>query len=101
MVFLQLVNSLDEWVTAVIEINPLRLRPIINAELLPVLLSRASSELVIQNVGLSVAKRIRVTFEPAITEDLGDIAAFLARRYSHTIPTMGPGRMIAICTTRS
>jgi hypothetical protein len=71
-----------------------RTRPVVVADLLPVVLSRTVSELVIENVGPSVAKKVRVTFEPPITEDVGTGTAFLVRRYSHIIPTMGPGRRL-------
>lgn len=71
-----------------------RSRPVVSAELTPVVLSHGTSELVIQNVGQSVAKDVKVTFAPEITEDMGQISAFLARRYSRIIPTMGPGRRL-------
>jgi hypothetical protein len=71
-----------------------RSRPVLSAELLPLTLSQGTCELVVQNVGRSVAKNIRLTFEPPITEDMGIIAGYLARRYSHVIPTMGPGRRL-------
>lgn len=41
-----------------------------------------------------MAKNVRVRFSPEITEDMGVIAGFLSRRYSRTIPTMGPGRRL-------
>lgn len=71
-----------------------RSRPVISAELLPLTLSHGTCELIIANVGRSVAKDVAVTFKPAITEDMGVMTAFLARRYSHVIPTMGPGRLL-------
>lgn len=71
-----------------------RTRPVIAIEVLPVVLSHGTCELVVQNVGQSVAKNVSVTFDPAITEDMGQMAAFLARRYSRTIPTMAPGRRL-------
>jgi hypothetical protein len=71
-----------------------RTRPVIVVEVLPVVLSHGTSELVVQNVGQSVAKHVRLTFDPPITEDMGQMAAFLARRYSQTIPTMAPGRRL-------
>jgi hypothetical protein len=74
--------------------SPDRSRPVISADLLPLTLSHGTCELVIENVGRSVAKDVQVTFDPEITEDLGAIAAFLARRYDHVIPTMGPGRRL-------
>jgi len=71
-----------------------RTRPVVSADLLPVTLSHGTSELVIQNVGPSVAKEVQVTFDPNITEDIGQMAAYIARRYSKVIPTMGPGRRL-------
>jgi hypothetical protein len=72
-----------------------RTRPVIVADLLPELFTPSTSELVVQNVGQSVAKEIRVTFEPAITEEMGELVAYVARRYSRVIPTMGPGRRLS------
>lgn len=72
-----------------------RSRPVLSAELLPVVLSKGTSEFIVQNVGPSVAKDVKVTFDPPITEDVGQVAAFLARRYSRTIPTMSPGRRLS------
>ncbi len=71
-----------------------RARPVISAELLPLALTHGTCELAIQNVGVGVAKDVRVAFDPAITEDMGQIAGFLARRYVGVIPTMGPGRRL-------
>jgi hypothetical protein len=71
-----------------------RARPVISADLLPVVLSDGTSELVIQNVGAGVAKNVAVQFEPVITEGIGPLAGFLSRRYQGVIPTMGPGRRL-------
>ncbi len=71
-----------------------RARPVLAADLLPVALSHGTVELVIQNVGVGVAKEVRVSFEPPVLESHGQIAGFLARRYQPTIPTMGPGRRL-------
>ena len=71
-----------------------RTRPVVGAELLPIVLSRGTCELAIQNIGASVAKNVRVTFDPPITEGMGVTAGYLARRYEHPIPTMGPGRRL-------
>jgi len=62
--------------------------------LLPIVLSRGTCELVIQNIGASVAKNILVTFDPPIRESMGVTAGYLARRYEQPIPTMGPGRRL-------
>ena len=71
-----------------------RTRPVIAVDLRPVVLSHGTCELTVQNVGQSVAKDVRITFDPPITETMGQIAAFLARRYGRTIPTMTPGRRL-------
>jgi hypothetical protein len=70
-----------------------RTRPVLSAELLPVVLARGTSELVVQNIGASVATNIRVAFDPPIP-DTGTLSAYLVRRYAHPIPTMGPGRRL-------
>lgn len=71
-----------------------RTRPVVGAELLPIVLSHGTCELVIQNVGASVAKNIRVEFDPPIRAGMGKIAGYLERRYQEPIPTMGPGRRL-------
>lgn len=71
-----------------------RSRPVVIADLLPVVLSRGTSELVVQNVGQSVAKNVRVRFSPPITDDMGVLAGYVARRYRSAIPTLGPGRRL-------
>lgn len=71
-----------------------RARPVISAELLPLALSHGTCELVIQNVGVGVAKHVTVAIDPPITEQMGQLAGFLARRYANEIPTMGPGRRL-------
>ncbi len=71
-----------------------RTRPVIAIEVLPVVLTHGTCELVVQNVGQSVAKDVVVTFDPPITEDMGQMAGFLANRYSRAIPTLGPGRRL-------
>jgi len=71
-----------------------RTRPVVGVELLPIVLSRGTCELVIQNIGASVAKNILVTFDPPIRESMGVTAGYLARRYEQPIPTMGPGRRL-------
>lgn len=71
-----------------------RARPVLSAELLPITLSRGTMELVVQNVGAGVAKDVKVTFDPPVTEDIGTMAAYMTRRYAGVIPTMGPGRRL-------
>jgi hypothetical protein len=70
-----------------------------SADLRPVALTMGTSELVIENVGQSVAKNVRVTFDPPLPDLQGPEAAdkvtpFLRRRYEHAIPTMPPGRQL-------
>lgn len=71
-----------------------RARPVISAELLPLALSHGTCELAIQNVGIGVAKQVNVALDPPITEQRGQMAGFVARRYADEIPTMGPGRRL-------
>jgi hypothetical protein len=73
-----------------------RTRPLMSAELRPRILARGTAELVVANVGHSVAKDIQVTFEPPLPElDSQDreetMASFLRRRYAQRIPTLAPG----------
>ncbi len=45
----------------------------------------------------SVAKNVRVTFDPPISGDLGDeadMATWIARRYASPIPTITPGMVM-------
>lgn len=97
------VTGLCAVITSIVAISSLRAlrgdsrdrtRPVVGAELLPIVLSRGTCELVIQNIGASVAKNVRVTFDPPIRESMGVTAGYLARRYEHPIPTMGPGRRL-------
>jgi hypothetical protein len=71
-----------------------RSRPVVVADLLPIVLSRGTAEFVVQNVGQSVAKNVRLQFTPPITEEMGSLAGYLARRYSKQIPTLGPARRL-------
>lgn len=71
-----------------------RTRPVVTAELLPIVLSRGTCELVIQNVGASLAKDIVVEFHPPIRSNMGQLAGYVERRYKQAIPTMGPGRRL-------
>lgn len=72
-----------------------RTRPVIAIDVVPIVLSHGTCELVVENVGQSVAKDVRVIFDPPVTEEMGKMASFLARRYSKAIPTMVPGRRLA------
>lgn len=56
-----------------------RTRPVVGVELLPIVLSRGTCELVIQNIGASVAKNILVTFDPPIRESMGVTAGYAWR----------------------
>jgi hypothetical protein len=72
-----------------------RSRPVIAVDLVPVVLGLGESELVVENVGVGIARDVSVSFDPPIEESMGDLAAYLQRRYSRTIPTMTPGRRLA------
>lgn len=75
-----------------------RTRPVILAELKPAVLTR-NSELLISNVGQSVARNVKIEFDPPLPdpadgddeERVGVLTPFLQRRYSRTIPTWAPG----------
>ncbi|GGS10495.1 hypothetical protein GCM10010236_76210 [Streptomyces eurythermus] len=66
------------------------------AEFRDALPSRGTLYLVIRNYGPSVAKNVRVSFDPAIPDPPPDMAResvvpFLKSRYSRVIPTLTPG----------
>lgn len=69
-----------------------RTRPVILAELKPAVLTR-NSELLISNVGQSVARNVKIDFDPPLQpgDDKGTLTPFLIRRYNRTIPTWAPG----------
>lgn len=70
-----------------------RTRPVMNAELQHGVLT-SSIELYVSNVGPSVAKNVRVSFNPALPEgisDAADMAMYIERRYRDPIATFGPG----------
>src|SRR4051794_40143893 len=71
-----------------------RSRPVMSAELLPRPLMRGTYELIIRNVGQSVAKNVQVTFRPTL-KGIGQSTDFIARRYAQLIPTVGPGRELS------
>lgn len=76
-----------------------RSRPQVSADLRPVVLARGTSELVVENLGQSVAKNVRVTFHPPLpdlkgAEAAGKVTPFLRNRYKNVIPTMAPGRQL-------
>ena len=71
-----------------------RSRPTISAELRAVEHSAGTQSLVIRNTGPSIAKDVRVTFEPPIVttpENPGLMTPIMLRRYSKPIPVMTPG----------
>lgn len=77
-----------------------RSRPVMSADLLPEVLTYGTSQLVVENIGLGVAKNVRVTFDPELpkyegSEADGKITPYLQRRYSQVIPTIGPGRKLS------
>lgn len=76
-----------------------RTRPMMSADLRPVTLSQGTSELLVTNLGGSVARNVRVTFTPELpnlqgAEASGKVTPFMRRRYSNTLPTFAPGRRL-------
>lgn len=76
-----------------------RSRPMMVAQLQPAVLNVQHSELKVTNAGPSVAKNVRVEFDPALPvldeTTHGDRNAFyLQRRYSKVIPTVPPGMVL-------
>ncbi|MCF6386543.1 hypothetical protein L2K20_06130 [Mycobacterium sp. MBM] len=74
-----------------------RTRPVIVAELRHAVLSRYS-EFLVRNVGQSVARNVRVEFDPPLpgpdSAVPGVLTPFLQRRYSRVIPTFAPGMVM-------
>lgn len=74
-----------------------RTRPVIVAELKAAVLT-TDAELHISNMGQSVARNVRVEFDPPLPtpadENAGVLTPFLQRRYSRTIPTFAPGMVM-------
>lgn len=73
-----------------------RTRPVIIAELRRELLSKGTTLLVLKNLGASVARNVRVTFDPAPPQDVGslpddDMMKWIWERYAHPISTWAPG----------
>ncbi|BBY98369.1 COG1361 family protein [Mycolicibacterium fallax] len=72
-----------------------RTRPVILAELRAAVLTR-DAEFIVRNVGQSVARDVKVDFDPPLPVLEGDAAEglatpYLQRRYSQVIPTFPPG----------
>jgi hypothetical protein len=70
-----------------------RTRPVIIAEICAAVLSNVG-ELIVRNVGPSVAKNVTFKFDPELPTSGGIVAPYLQRRYSRTIRIFGPGMMI-------
>jgi hypothetical protein len=73
-----------------------RSRPFVVAKLRDVPYADATQSLVVQNVGASVARDLRVTFEPPIADPAGsdgnaELARYLLRRYERPISVLAPG----------
>lgn len=73
-----------------------RTRPMMSAELRAVPMVEATTELVISNVGQTLAKNVKVTFDPPLPvmtgrEAEGKLTPFLQRRYEKPVPTITPG----------
>jgi len=76
-----------------------RSRPVMSADLLPLALTDGSSELVITNLGQSVARRVQVTFDPPLPQLSGEarnglVTPYLRDRYLGELPVVGPGRQL-------
>lgn len=72
-----------------------RTRPVIIAEFQQNVLADAT-ELLVRNVGPSVAKNVKFVFDPELpvlesVQAKAKAAYYVQRRYSRTIPTFGPG----------
>jgi hypothetical protein len=70
-----------------------RTRPVIIAEICAAVLAEVG-ELIVRNVGASVAKNVTFKFDPELQTEGGMVAPYLQRRYSRTTRTFGPGAMI-------
>lgn len=78
-----------------------RTRPMLIAELKHTVLTR-DAELLVRNVGQSVARNVKVDFDPPLPdpadgdaeERVGVLTPFLQRRYSRVIPTFPPGMVM-------
>jgi hypothetical protein len=79
-----------------------RTRPVVIAELNYAVLSD-HAELLVRNVGPSVARNVRVDFVPPLPDpedggseaEVGVLTPFLQRRYSRVIPTLAPGMRLS------
>lgn len=75
-----------------------RTRPVIVAELRAAVLTQ-NAELIVRNAGQSVARNVKVDFDPPLPNEgdestAGVLTPFLQRRYSRTIPTFAPGMVM-------
>ena len=72
-----------------------RSRPMVAAMLRAIPYVHGSQQLVIVNCGPSIAKDVRVSFDPEIPEPLDDgqryVSPFIKKRYAKPIPTLTPG----------
>lgn len=79
--------------------NTQRQQPVMVAEFQPAKHSNYAIDLVVSNVGLTVARDVRVTFDPpldpSMEEDEQDIGKYLLRRYADTIPSIAPGQRLS------
>lgn len=77
-----------------------RSRPVIVAELHRIRLSHGMLELAVKNYGPSVARNVRVTFDPQLpdlqgADAVGKVTPALVDRYRGTIPMMAPGMKLS------
>lgn len=71
-----------------------RNRPMVAAELREVPYVKGTQVLVVRNYGPSIARNVRVTFEPEIPDPddpSTSVTPFLKRRYANPIPVLTPG----------
>lgn len=78
--------------------NTERQQPVIVAELQPAKNSEVAVDLRIKNVGQTVARNVKVTFDPELDPDLvveDRLSSFILERYADPIPTIAPGQILS------
>lgn len=96
------ISTLTAAVVAVITLLSIRkdsrdrTRPIMSADLRPLMLVQGVGELIVENLGNAVAKNITVKFTPLLpsSNPEGSSTPYLRRRYENVIPSMPPGRRL-------
>lgn len=76
-----------------------RTRPVVLAEFRLAPDSDTTFDLIVRNAGQSVARNVRVSFDPPIGEEPEDgkryMSTFLKRRYGGSIPALAPGQELS------